>query len=192
MKNDGKIRVFLVHGWDGSPNGNWFPWLQKNLNYNHFSVVAVSMPNPGEPKCEQWVEALTEAVSEADDKTILIGHSLGCITILRYLEKPETNKILAAILVAGFSEPIGYEEIDHFFTPPLDYAQVKKKSSAFIAIQSDDDPYVPFARGITMNEKLDATIIPMHNGGHIGLDDGFAELPELLELINDITQKYIY
>lgn len=192
MENDNKIRVFLVHGWDGSPSGNWFPWLQKNLNSSHFSVVTVAMPNPGEPKCQQWVETLAKAVGSTDDKTILIGHSLGCITILRYLEKPEINRILAAILVAGFSEPIGYEEIDHFFKPPLDYAQVRRKSEAFIAIQSDDDPYVPFARGITMNEKLDATIIPMHNAGHISLVDGFAELPELLEIVNDITQKYIY
>src|SRR3989339_362752 len=150
-----KIRVFLVHGWDGSPNGNWFPWLKKNLDTKYFSVTSIAMPNPGAPKCQSWVATLDDAVGTPDEKTIFIGHSLGCITILRYLEQLQAGKkILAAILVAGFSEPIGYEEIDHFFQPPLNYNIIKGRSQAFIAIQSDDDPYVPFGQGITMNEKL--------------------------------------
>ena len=193
MNEANKIRVFLVHGWEGSPDGNWFPWLTKLLDKKHFSVTALLLPDPDHPQCNPWIQMLTKTVGKPDDHTILVGHSLGCITILRYLESLKPNeKILAAILVAGFSEPIGYEEIEHFFQPPLNYDNVKQKARAFVAIQSDDDPYVPFARGITMNEKLGATIIPVHNAGHIGAEDGYTELPEALEIIKDVTKKLIY
>ncbi|MBU4141279.1 hypothetical protein KKE99_00155, partial [Patescibacteria group bacterium] len=24
-------RIFIIHGWEGAPESNWFPWLKKQL-----------------------------------------------------------------------------------------------------------------------------------------------------------------
>ncbi len=44
-----KKRVFIVHGWDGSPSNCWFPWLQRELQKRGCAVSVLSMPHPEIP-----------------------------------------------------------------------------------------------------------------------------------------------
>src|SRR3989344_4769884 len=103
-------RVFLIHGWDGNPNNNWFPWLKENLEDKGFQVHIPAMPNPGKPMIDSWVPFLKKQVGKADKDTYFIGHSIGCQTILRYLETIN-NEVGGAVLVAGFFE-LNLEEED--------------------------------------------------------------------------------
>ena len=79
-------RVFLIHGWDGKPTGNWFPYLSLELKANGFEVNAPQMPNAAHPKVSEWISFLKEYVGKPDKDTYFVGHSLGCIAIARYLE----------------------------------------------------------------------------------------------------------
>ncbi|KKQ37224.1 MAG: hypothetical protein US53_C0024G0012, partial [Candidatus Woesebacteria bacterium GW2011_GWA1_37_7] len=38
------------------------------------------------PKIKEWVPFLQENMSNPDEETHFVGHSIGCQTILRYLE----------------------------------------------------------------------------------------------------------
>jgi predicted alpha/beta hydrolase family esterase len=49
----------------------------------------------------KWVAYLSEIAAEPDEDLYMIGHSAGCITILRYLETID-RRIGGAVLVAGF------------------------------------------------------------------------------------------
>ena len=80
-------RVILIHGWGGFPDNHWFPWLKQELASRGFQVIVPEMPNNEEPEIEAWVAKLSEAIGEPDDDTYLIGHSIGCQTIMRFLEK---------------------------------------------------------------------------------------------------------
>jgi len=35
-------RVFLIHGWEGSPEEGWRPWLKKELEKRGFKVICSS------------------------------------------------------------------------------------------------------------------------------------------------------
>lgn len=68
-------------------------------------ACALSMPNPEEPICFEWVEEIARHVERnKNDEIYLVGHSLGVPAILRYLEKPESQTIAGSILVSGPSE----------------------------------------------------------------------------------------
>ncbi len=95
-------RVFIIHGWDGYPEEGWFPWLKKELEKNGFEVFVPAMPNPSEPKIEEWIPFLENIIDEPDEDTYLVGHSIGCQTIFRYLEQLENKKIGGAVCVAGW------------------------------------------------------------------------------------------
>lgn len=178
-------KVIILHGWQGSPEGNWFPWLKSELEKEGIEVTVPALPKPDYPICSEWVKTIAEAVGTPDVKIVLIGHSLGVSAILRYLEGlQEGQTIKAAYLVAGFAETLGIHEHDQaFFTPPLDFKKIKSHCQKFVAFASDNDPYVPIAQAHLLRDKLNAELIIVPHAGHFNLDAGYKEFPLLLEAI---------
>src|SRR4030042_5005790 len=96
-------RVFVIHGWEGYPEEGWFPWLSDELTKEGFEVKVLPMPNSAEPTIDEWMPFLAKNVGNANSNTVLVGHSIGCQTIWRYLETlGESEKIAGAVLVASW------------------------------------------------------------------------------------------
>ena len=79
-------RAFLIHGWEGRPENEWRPWLKNELEKRGLQVFVPAMPDTANPMMDKWVPHLTQTVGTPDENTYFVGHSVGCITILRYLE----------------------------------------------------------------------------------------------------------
>lgn len=177
-------RVIIIHGWEGNPECNWFPWLKKELEKVNFEVSIPFMPNTFHPDCTKWTQYLSKIINKPDKDTYLVGHSLGAITILKYIESlKEGESIGACILVAAFSEPIGFNELSSFFNKPLNYNKIKSKSNKIVVINSDNDHYVPLKQGKLLEEKLSAKLIILPNSGHLNEGNGFFKFPLVLELL---------
>lgn len=68
------------------------------------------------PKLVKWLSKLQEVIGKPNRDLYLIGHSLGVITILRYLESlTGDEKIGGAVFVAGFTNDLGYQELNKLF-----------------------------------------------------------------------------
>lgn len=183
-----KKRVFLIHGWEGYPEEGWRPWLKKKLEEKGFEVMIPALPDTASPTMDKWVPYLAEILETPDKSTYFVGHSLGCITILRYLEAlGENQKVGGAILIAGFAHNLEYDgykgELSSFFQTLVNWEEIKKHCNKFIAIHSDDDPWVPVKHNDIFKEQLGAEAIVMHNMKHFGGDDGINELPIALESV---------
>ena len=114
-------------------------------------------------------------------------HSLGCITILRYLEGLAPGKeIKGAVLVGGFTDPLGYKELENYFQKPINWEKIKHHCRNFTAINSDNDPYVPLKHVDVFRESLGAKVIIEHGKGHMSVDENMIELPSVLEAIMDL------
>ena len=48
-------KVFIIHGWDGYPEENWFPWLKKELEDKGFEVFVLQMPDADNPRIEKLI-----------------------------------------------------------------------------------------------------------------------------------------
>jgi predicted alpha/beta hydrolase family esterase len=180
-------RVFLIHGWGGSPDSGWKPWLKKELEKMGFEVIVPFMPNTNFPKLGEWLPYLSGLVGKPSKDTFLVGHSLGCVTILKYLESLKSNqKVGGVILVAGFGSKLPIPVLGNFFVSGLDWVKVKSHSKRFVAINSSDDKYVPLKFGEELKEKLGAELIVMHKMGHFSDGDKCFELPIVLEKLLEL------
>src|SRR5690606_28374720 len=146
----------IVHGFRGSPDTNWKPWLKSELEREGISVTVPEMPNPKNPVASDWNTKLAETVGVPDGQTYLVGHSLGCMTILRYLESlAPVKKVGGCIFVAGFGARFpGYDGgHDSFFDHELDWDKIRTHCDNFVAIHSYDDPHVDIAQLTLLGEK---------------------------------------
>lgn len=184
-------KIFVVHGWEGGPDKDWMPWAKRELERRGFEVIVPAMPDPDYPKINTWVEHLRKEVGKPDGNTILVGHSIGCQTILRYLETlQEGEKIGRVVLVAGFGQYLtGLTEEEKtvagpWVETPIDFEKVKARADSFVALFSDNDPFVPPEENSRLfEEKLGAKIIIQKDKGHFKGDEGATELPILLDVL---------
>ena len=173
------MRAIIIHGWGGSPLINWMPWLAKELRAKGFDVIAPQMPNTEAPEIQHWVEALSKTVEESEEETVLIGHSIGCQTIIRYLASSE-KKVKGVLFVAGWftlkdiHDPQETEIAKPWVETPIEIDKFKQNAGKVISIFSDDDPYVNEENWKRFEEF--GNIIVLDKKGHI--DD---PQPEILE-----------
>ena len=192
-------KLILVHGWGGSGSGGWFDWLKQELENSNDSdewmIKSPDMPETENPKIDAWVNKLEEVAEElgADEELFLIGHSIGCQTIIRYLEKlPENTKIGGAIFVAGWFnlKETAYEAEEEkniakpWIEEPIDIKKVRARCDKFVAIFSDDDFCVPLSDKEIFEKNLGAETIVLRGKGHF---DEVFEFPELLEEVLKIS-----
>lgn len=185
-----KKTVYLIHGWHGHPENNWFPWLKKSLEQEGITVVVPAMPNPAHPDLDQWVDFLKTQIQNPDENTFLVGHSMGCRTILRYLEHlAPDKKIGGCVFVAGWVTLTAWKGrteqeakiVEQWMSKHLDSEKVKMHCKKFVALFSDNDPYVPLENLNYYSEVLGAIIILKKRKGHFSDEDGVKELPVVLE-----------
>jgi hypothetical protein len=184
--------VILVHCWSGKPNHHWYRWLKKELEHEGFKVTVPAMPDADHPDIGKWVAALKKAVGTPDKDTFFVGHSIGCQTILRYLETINV-KVGGVVLVAGWFTLQGLENDEEraiakpWLTQPLKFAQIKKNAK-ITAFFSDDDPYVPVENAALFEKKLGARTILECGKGHYTKSDGVTAVPDVLEKVLSIAK----
>jgi len=179
-------RAIIVHGWGGNPQEGWFPWLKDKLKDCGVDVVVLAMPDPETPKIGEWVPFLYEQINGSDENTFFIGHSIGCQTILRYLEKI-SNRIGGAIFVAGWFNLKGLNEEEKKIAEPwtelnVNFEKVKQNINKLVVFLSSNDPYVdPVLSGQMFKTILGAKVIEERDRGHYSGEDNIIEFPSLLE-----------
>ena len=186
-------KVFIIHGWGGYPEEGWLSWLNQELMARGFEAKNSAMPQTDEPKIQPWVETLKKEVGIPDENTFFVGHSIGCQTILRYIESlREEIRVGGAVFVAPWVRLKGLtkkeEEIAKpWLETPINWQKVKKHTAKFVAIFSDNDPVVYLDDSETFKEKLGAEIIIENNKLHFSGDDSIDQLPSALESILKIS-----
>ncbi len=187
MKQEMK-KAYLIHGWGGNSEGGWFEWLKVELPKKGFEVVAFDMPDSENPRIESWVKHMEKNISgeELNDKTYFIGHSVGCQTIMRYLEKlPKQKELGGCVFVAGWFDLINLEPEEISIAHPwintkIDFERIIRHTNNFLAIFSDNDPYVHLDEQEKFRKNLGAKIIIKKKQGHF---NETKEIPEILEFV---------
>ena len=188
-------RVFIIHGWGGFPEEAWFLWLKKELEKKGFKAEIPSMPDTNHPKIDAWVPFLAKLVGKPDKDTLLVGHSIGCQAIMRYLET--VNEPVGGVVFVGGWFTLYEENLESdeeraiarpWLTTPIDAGKVRKNANKVRAIFSDNDKWVPADNAIEFEKRLGAKTIVLNNKGHMGGDDNCPELPEALSAILEITR----
>ena len=184
-------RVFIIHGWGGSPDEPLLlRWLKSELEKNGFEVVVPEMPNSEKPEIETWIFKLKEIVEVPDKDTILVGYSIGCQTILRYLEKLHPiSRVGGVVFIAPFLTLSNLESDEEWrvaepwLNTPIRETDVIKHIPKITAIFSDNDPYVPSENIEVLKKKFNAEVVVEHEKGHFRTGDGVEKLESALSAI---------
>lgn len=189
MKN---TNIYVVHGYTSSSQSEWFPWLKEQVKNIQVKIDIPDMPDSKNPHLEIWLNHLRKNALDIDENTIFIGHSLGCVTALRYiLEK--NIKIKGAILVSGFINENPMDEqtegLQEFVDEPLDIARIKNLIPSRIVITATDDDIVPTEATQKLAEALDSNLIILSSGKHFIARDGYTEFPVLLNEIQKLANS---
>lgn len=183
-------RVFLVHGWGGSSKNDWLPWAKTELTEKGYEVFALDMPDTEYPKIGPWVNKLKEVIGALRKDDVLIGHSIGCQTILRYLGTlAPGKKIKKVILIAPWwyltlDESEQPEIVEPWLNSIVDFGKIKPKSGEFVCVFSNNDPWVPIDKNVEFFKKnLNPKIIIKEKMGHFTTDEGVTKLEFLPGLI---------
>lgn len=192
-------RVFIIHGWGGHPNEGWLLWLRKELQERGIEVVTPEMPNTNHPKITEWIDFLAAQVGKVDEDTYFVGHSIGCQTILRYLQRlDESEKSGGVIFVAPWLDKEGslhlYDEQEReiakpWIEEPINLEAVKSHANKFVGIFSDNDECVPLHNKLRFENDLGAETFIEHSKGHFTEEDSVFQIPLVLEKLLEMMPK---
>jgi len=143
------------------------------------------------------VDFLNKAIPDPDENTFLVGHSMGCQAIQRYLENlPEGKMIGGAVLVAGWINDPKWEGrtdeelkvVEDWYEQPKDYKKIRSRCKKFAAIYSADDPFVLESNWKEAEQELGASTTVLNDMSHFDDEKGIKELPEALNAVLEMSQ----
>lgn len=107
------MRVLLIHGFEGSRNSNWLPWLEEQLLQSGYEVVNRTWPNSYEPDFDEVMSFLKELAQDFGETDILVGHSLGALFALKLLEwlSGQGKSLAGVFLVAPAVGGLDFEHL---------------------------------------------------------------------------------
>lgn len=179
-------RALIFHGTHGSPQENWFEWLQTELMMAGWQVAVPKLPTPDGQTLESWKQALATQIPGFGDADILIGYSCGGAFTLRLLEEgliqPEQ-----AILVSSVIDTLDnqFDQLNKSFVDtPFDWQKIKESCDNITVLHGDNDPYVPLAQAETIAKNLYAPLHVIKDGGHLNEEAGYTDFPALIDFLD--------
>lgn len=192
-------RVFIVHGWDFSPDMNWYSSVGKSLENEGFVVTIPVMPYSHSPVIREWVDKLVKIVGDVDDETFFVAHSIGCKAVMKFLESEVADgEVCGGVVFVG-----GWFSLSNEATPTPEYKltakpwldmkinfdRVKTRSKRFVSIFSDNDPYVPMNNVSLFQSYLNSDIVMLQAMGHFDEETaGIKDLPVVVEELKKMSK----
>ncbi|MDP3965012.1 MAG: leucine--tRNA ligase [bacterium] len=140
----GKRRFVLLHGYNGTPDGIFFPWLKSLLEKHGYEVEVPTLPNPTKPTEEEQVKYVLKN-STFDEHTVVFGHSLGAVVAMKVLER--LDKPVAGLVLAGsFMRPKFKDRprpFDTSFRWEFDMKKIQKLAESITVLHDTNDNSVP-------------------------------------------------
>jgi uncharacterized protein len=170
------INYLIVPGLGNSGEEHWQTYFEKSGD--HFRRIVQQEWDA--PDCNDWISTIEEQLKSFDLSTVvLIGHSLGCVTIAHWAEK-YNGKIKGALLVA----PSDLEAPVYDF-PATGFAPIPVSKIGFktIVVASADDPWVSLERAKYFAYNWGSDFINIGNAGHINAAAGYGPWQQGLDLL---------
>ena len=134
----------------------------------------IALADWNRPSREAWVSALERAVARMGAATIVVAHSLACLTVAHWASNPH-SPIRAALLVAPPDPDGAAFPVEATGFSPLPDAHLDFRS---IVVASANDPYasLQFARGRA--SAWGSRLVEIGAAGHINAESGHGDWAE--------------
>jgi len=178
--------VFIIHGIYGHTKENWLPWLKKELIKKGYSVIIPQFPKTKHQHLSDWIKVLDKHKNYIKDDVIFIGHSLGGAFILNILQAKKAAKTILVACVTGPLKNIFDPFMKDITHRKFDFKKIRENCKRIHLVASDNDPYVPIKKSLTLAKKLKITPVILKNAGHINSSSGYKKLPLILKHFKNV------
>lgn len=178
-------RVIIVHGFRANVDAHWFPWLRDALADRGIEATSVELPLPEAPNAADWEREVALALGTPDERTWIVGHSLGAVTSLRALAAQLGDwRLGGVVFVSGFTGTLDtLPDLDEYLADDVDAERVAERIGTRVVIRSDDDTLVPPAASDALARRLSAEIRVQPGAGHFLEATGMTSLPVVLDAL---------
>ena len=166
----------IIPGLGNSGPQHWQTWFESTGN----NFTRVEQKEWDAPVCEDWIARIDKAISAYDPATVvLIGHSLGCLTIVHWANQYKRT-IKGALLVAPSDA-----EADVYTFPAKGFAPIPRNKLDFksIIVASSNDVWVSLDRSTYFARCWGSELINIGEAGHINSASGHYQWHEGLDLL---------
>lgn len=185
-----KPTIFLVHGYNGTPK--IFNYFKDTFEQNGYKVVMPQFPTQTDITIDSYFAVFDQYKAGLNDNTIIIAHSIGNIMSLKYLSRSNIT-VRGYVSLAGFGEPFineGRDDLNSVIAPlrltDEELAKLPGLVGKAYSIYSDDDHIVPFDILKKYPTIIGAEDCFIPGIGHMGKKSGLEELPEVVDIVNNI------
>lgn len=202
-------KALLLHGWEGTSQSHWFPWLKSELETRWYEVEVPNLPETDTPILEDQVDFLKnfslwkreypkgEGLKEDGDfrdGDIIVAHSLGCQVWLKYIEEKNIsglNVVFVAPSYNNLADELWEDRLDglfytmsNAFNTQNDFRLLKKQKNSYTVLLSNDDPYINSFSAREFYGQLDSIkFVELEWRWHFSSDVWLLRLSEVLEYI---------
>jgi predicted alpha/beta hydrolase family esterase len=157
-------------------------WEQKNPD----QFKRVEQDNWDWPVKHDWVHKLQEEIEKLTKPTILVAHSLGCLTVVNWAAKFTSPHIVGALLVAPADA-----EISKRLTFVVGFKEIPQQALPFhsVVVASTNDRYASIARSEKFAKDWGSHFINLGKKGHINAVSGLGAWEEGQFILETIVQE---
>jgi predicted alpha/beta hydrolase family esterase len=178
----------ISHGTLGSPEGNWFQWLKRQLEEKGLQVWLPQLPHAEQPSLCEWADSIhSNCPFTIDEQTLVVGRSSGAILSL-ILAQQNNTPVGGVVAVSAFHDnSLNWEPNNRLFDVDFDWSAIKAKSGKLLFVHSDTDPYVPLDQAKYVADHCEAELIVIPGQGHFNLEQSpdYRTFPKLLEILEE-------
>jgi predicted alpha/beta hydrolase family esterase/diadenosine tetraphosphate (Ap4A) HIT family hydrolase len=157
-------RVLSLPGYLGSGPEHW----QTHWERLDTRIQRVEQARWDAPECAAWCAALESAVMADLRPTVLVGHSLGAVTVVQWAGRTRASHVAGALLVA----PADVEHLPPELGDFSSFSPLPRERLPFpsLLVGSQNDPFLRLSRAEELAEAWGARFVDAGSAGHINAE----------------------
>lgn len=187
-------KVYIFPRYFGNENSDWYKSAHLEISAidPNIQIIPLTLPNWDKPSIDEYISFIEQEIplSNLDESTYFMGHSIGCRAALLYLNKLHTDmpdlRIGGLMCVAGWWKlDKSWPQLQEWMNLKFNYEGIQHICSNNIrCILSTNDPYTT---NTTENKKawednLKSKVIIVPKAKHFNEKEGFEEIMNELML----------
>ncbi|MFM2417408.1 MAG: hypothetical protein RL385_2131 [Pseudomonadota bacterium] len=176
-------RVLSLPGYLGSGPAHW-QTLWERLDTR---IERVEQARWDAPDREAWCGALESAVMADLRPTVLVGHSLGAITVVHWAAQTRAAHVVGALLVA----PADVEHLPQDMVDFPGFSPLPQRRLAFpcLLVGSQDDPFLASSRAEALADVWGARFVDAGRVGHINAESSLGTWSFGRRLLRELSAR---
>jgi leucyl-tRNA synthetase len=196
-KVDRKPTALILHGWDDEENRTEWHWmapLKEDLEKSGYRVIMEQLPWNNTPDLEKQLEFLEQYREMMDEKSIVIGHSMGWFLGMHFVERlwKKIDKLVCVAPIFNWlidhvdwstsatGWEIGSNSMKKNYNPEI----IQKNVNTWQVFLSENDSSILYHLSKKHFEEIQwVSITSIANGWHFCKWDGYTRFDAILEYI---------